>query len=76
MPGLIVKFWFHKKFVPFVEEKLWESGKEPNALLIMKNYLAHPDKVLLISRNGLVKAMFLPPNVTSPIEPMDNGVLE
>ena len=74
MPGLTTIFssWFHEKFVPFVQEKLRESGTEPKALLIMDNCSAHPDEELLISRDGLV----LPPNVTSLIQPMDQGVLE
>ena len=63
--------WFHDNFVPFVQDKLRNSGKEPKALLIMDNCSAHPDEELLISRDGLVKAMFLPPNVTSLIQPMD-----
>jgi len=37
---------------------------------------ANPDEELLISRDGLVKAMFLPPNVISLIQSMDQSVLE
>ena len=72
----IFSSWFHEKFVPRVQEELWKTGKEPKALLIMDNCAAHPDEELLISRDGLVKALFLPPNVTSLIQPMDQGVLE
>ena len=72
----IFSSWFHEKFVPFVQKKLQESGRELKALLIMDNCSAHPDEELLISRDGLVKGMFLLPNVTSLIQPMDQGVLE
>ena len=72
----IFSFWFHEKFVPHVQEELRKIGKEPKAVLIMHNCAAHPDEELLISRDGLVKALFLPPNVTSLILLMDQGVLE
>ena len=72
----IFSSWFHNNFVPFIQDKLRNSSQEPKALLIMDNCLAHPDEELLISRDGLVKAMFLPPNVISLIQPMDQGVLE
>jgi len=68
--------WFHNYFVPHVHEKLRELGKEPRALLVLDNCSAHPDQDLLISQDGKVKASFLPPNVTSLIQPMDQGVLE
>ena len=68
--------WFHDHFVPLVQEKLTERGKEPRALLVLDNCSAHPDEDLLVSRDGQVKAVFLPPNVTSLIQPMDQGVLE
>ena len=68
--------WFHDLFVPHVQEKLTERGKEPRALLVLDNCSAHPDQDVLISCDGQVKAVFLPPNVTSLIQPMDQGVLE
>ena len=72
----IFSAWFHDSFVPFVQDELRNIGQQPKALLLMDNCSAHPDEELLISRDGLVKAMFLPPNVTSLIQPMDQGVLE
>ena len=68
--------WFHEHFVPHVQEKLTERGKEPRALLVLDNCSAHPDQDLLISRDGQVKAVFLPPSVSALIQPMDQGVLE
>ena len=53
-----------------------ESGKELKVLLIMDNCLAHRFEELLISGDGLVKAVFLPQTVTSLFESMDHGVLE
>ena len=40
------------------------------------NCSAHPVEKHLVSKGKLVKAMFLPPNVTSLIQPMHQGVLE
>jgi len=64
----IFSAWFHDSFVPFVQDKLRNSGQQPKALLLMDNSSAHSDEELLISRDGLVKAM---PSVTSLIQPMD-----
>jgi len=68
--------WLHNYFVPHVQEKPRELGKEPCALLVLDNCSAHPDQDLLISQDGKVKASFLSPNVTSLIQPMDQGVLK
>ena len=72
----IFSSWFHDTFVPGVQSKLQSMGIEPKALLILDNCSAHPDEELLVSADGLVTAKFLPPNVTSLIQPMDQGVLE
>ena len=51
-------------------------GQEPKGYLLLDNCAAHPDEESLTSSDGLVTAKFLPPNVTSLIQPMDQGVLE
>lgn len=68
--------WFHQKFVPTVQAKLRVMGLEPKAVLLLNNCSAHPDEEELISADSKVIAKFLPPNVTSLIQPMDQGVLE
>ena len=74
--GSIFHSWFDDHFVPFIESQLQSLGQEPKGLLLLYNCSAHPDEELLVSKDGLVTAMFLPPNVTSLIQPMDQGVLE
>ena len=64
--------WFHNNFIPYVQEKL---GKDCEAVLLLDNCSAHPDADELVSENGKIMAKFLPPNVTSLIQPMDQGVL-
>ena len=46
------------------------------ALLLLDNAPAHPDESVLLSSDKSIKAMFLPPNTTALIQPMDQGVLE
>ncbi|XP_062523895.1 jerky protein homolog-like [Corticium candelabrum] len=67
--------WFHHKFVPVVQETLREKGLDDKAVLLLDNCSAHPNEEDLISADGKVIAKFLPPNVTSLIQPMDQGVL-
>ena len=65
--------WFHHTFVPYIQQKLREMNLEPKVILL-DNCPAHPDE--LVSDNGRVIGKFLPTNVTSLIQPMDQGVLE
>ena len=48
---------------------------EPKAVLLLDNCSAHPNEEELISSDGKIIAKFLPPNVTSLIQPMDQGML-
>ena len=73
---LIFHEWFYNAFVPTVQSKLREKNLPPKALLLLDNCSAHPDVSELASGDGLIKSVFLPPNVTSLIQPMDQGVLE
>ena len=71
----IFSSWFHNQFVPYVQRELKNKGLSPKALLILDNCPAHPEEDTLVSDDGLVIAKFLPANVTSLIQPMDQGVL-
>ena len=67
--------WSTKEFVPAVKRhQLLQNIHSPKALLLIDNCSAHPDE--LSSRDGSVTCMFLPPNTTSLIQPMDQGVLQ
>ncbi len=72
----IFAHWFHTNFVPVVSKRLREIGVEPKAVLLLDNCSAHPNEDELVSSDGKIRAKFLPPNVTSLIQPMDQGVLE
>ena len=58
--------WFHDSFVPTVQKKLVEMSVESRAILLL-DYCS--DESELVSRDGQVIAKFLPPNVTSLIQP-------
>ena len=68
--------WFHDSFVPTVRRKLSSLGLEQKAVLVLDNCPAHPNAEDLVSEDGKIIAHYLPPNVTSLIQPMDQGVLE
>ena len=68
--------WFHKEFVPAVEKHMLQKGLPVKALLLLDNAPAHPDEGVLISSDKTIKTMFLPPNTTALIQPMDQGVVE
>lgn len=74
MSSEIFKEWFFKEFVPSTEKFLKENNLPRKALLLLDNAPTHPDADEL--RDGDIRAMFLPPNVTAVCQPMDQGVLE
>ena len=67
--------WFKTDFVPAVKShQRSQNIRSRKALLLIDNCSAHPDE--LSSRDGSVTCLFLPPNTTSLIQPMDQGVLQ
>ena len=63
--------WFHYQFVPAVTKYLKEKGLTVKALLLLDNAPSHPDVATLESKDGNIKALFLPPNTTALFQPMD-----
>lgn len=72
MTSAVFHDWFHNTFVP----KLAALGQDCKAVLLLDNCSAHPDASELVNDDGAIVAKFLPPNVTSLIQPMDQGVLQ
>ena len=52
------------------------SNIEYKILLLLDNAPAHPSTETLTSADGRVTTCFLPPNSTSILQPMDQGILE
>ena len=67
--------WFHHCFVPEVKQHLRDQGmpEDSKVILILDNSRAHPPAHELVSGN--IFAVFLPPHVTSLIQPMDQGIV-
>lgn len=74
MTGSLFKKWFEKQFVPAVKRFNEENGLPPQALLLIDNAPSHPADIQL--ECGEIKAVFLPPNVTSLLLPINQGVLQ
>ncbi len=68
--------WFHKHFVPQVKRYLQSKSILEKAVLVLDNAPSHPAASTLISDDKNIKCLYLPPNVTSLVQPMDQGVLE
>ncbi|XP_051784731.1 tigger transposable element-derived protein 1-like [Erpetoichthys calabaricus] len=68
---MLTSDWFHQCFIPQVKVYLAEKGMPFKVLLIMDNAGGHAAD---LSYSG-VQMEFLPPNTTSLIQPMDQGVI-
>ncbi|KAF2359085.1 HTH CenpB-type DNA-binding domain [Trinorchestia longiramus] len=66
--------WFRDYFVPFIEQFTKQENLDNKALLLLDNAPGHPPEEL----NDMfphIKVTFLPPNTTSVLQPMDQGVI-
>ena len=75
MDANVFESWFHNNFVPYVKKHCTDNNVEYKVLLLIDNAPAHPSEEVLKSKDGKVVTMFLPPNTTSVIQPMDQGIL-
>ena len=73
MTKLEFKRWFDRCFVPEVTEYLESQGLPNKVILLLDNATGHPGDLSSADLN--VEVMFLPPNTTSLIQPMDQGVI-
>ena len=71
--------WFLNHFVPEVRRFQEETMKIPlhavKAVLLLDNAPAHRNSEKLVSNDGKIKCVFLPPNTTSILQPMNQGVI-
>lgn len=70
----LFKDWFHSEFVPAVKKHLKSQKLPMKAALVLDNAPSHPSEEEL--KDGDIEAVFLPPNVTALLQPMDQGVIE
>ena len=76
MDSTIFNDWFKKKFVPRCRIALKDNGLAERATLLLDNAPSHPDVDSLQSDDGEISCVYLPPNTTSLIQPMDQCVSE
>nr|XP_029711555.1 tigger transposable element-derived protein 2-like [Aedes albopictus] len=76
-----------KNYRPYVREqnlqrnrydpkKTKKAGIEPKALLLLDNCTAHHFEDELCSDDGRINVIFLPPNVTPILQPMDQHIIQ
>uniref|UniRef100_A0A3Q3D260 HTH CENPB-type domain-containing protein n=1 Tax=Hippocampus comes TaxID=109280 RepID=A0A3Q3D260_HIPCM len=65
--------WFFHHFIPEVKLYCWENGIPFKILLVLDNAPGHPPH--LDDFHPDVKVVYLPPNTTSLLQPMDQGVI-
>uniref|UniRef100_A0A1B6D940 DDE-1 domain-containing protein n=1 Tax=Clastoptera arizonana TaxID=38151 RepID=A0A1B6D940_9HEMI len=75
MDQQIFKEWFEKKCIPEVKEHLRSKNLPRKTILLIGNAPSQPGENVLRSESGNFIVKFLPPNVTSLIQPMDQGVI-
>ncbi|GFV99031.1 tigger transposable element-derived protein 1 [Trichonephila clavipes] len=70
MTTAIFTEWFNNCFVPEVEAYMKEKSLDFKVLLIVDNAASHPQL-----EHPNVQLVFLPPNTTSLIQPLDQGIV-
>ncbi|XP_053956284.1 jerky protein homolog-like, partial [Anastrepha ludens] len=76
MTSAVFKKWFHEPFVPQVTSFLKEKTLPIKALLLIDNAPSQPNEAELTTESGQISAMFMPPNVTPLIQPMDRNAIK
>lgn len=71
MTAALFREWFDDMFVPEVEEYLKKKNLSFKVLLLVDNVSSHPEDL----HHPNVKIVFLPPNTTSLIQPLDQGII-
>lgn len=72
--GLFVK-WFQESFVLQVKKFQAENNLNGKAILLVDNAPSHASEIQLTSDDGQIITMFLPPNCTPLIQPMDQNAI-
>lgn len=67
--------WFHESFVKQVKKFQLENNLNGKAILLIDNAPSHASETQLISDDGKIITMFLPPNCTPLIQPMDQNAI-
>lgn len=71
----LFKKWFDECFVPEVKKWLKDHNLQQKALLVLDNAPGHPSEEELTTEDKCITAIFLPPNCTALIQPMDQHII-
>lgn len=71
--GVLFQEWFDECFIPHVKKYLASQNLDFKILLLIDNAPGHPST--LVGAHPNVNVMFLPPNTTSLIQPLDQGII-
>jgi hypothetical protein len=71
MTGYLFKDWFFNCFILEVEAYIKDINPDFKVLLLVDNAPGHPKDL----HHPNVKVIFLPPNTTSLIQPLDQGII-
>ncbi|XP_017761859.1 PREDICTED: tigger transposable element-derived protein 1-like [Eufriesea mexicana] len=69
--GVIFSDWFYNCFIPEVQDYSKRKGIDFKALLLINNAPGHPTNL----SHPAVRVVFLPPNTTSILQPLDQGII-
>lgn len=67
--------WFKKSFIPEVKKFLTRINKPHKALLLVDNAPSHPSEEE-VNTDSNFRIMFLPPNCTAVIQPLDQNLIQ
>lgn len=70
--GALFLEWFNECFIPEVKNYLSSANLDFKVLLVIDNAPGHPST--LVGAHPNIQVKFLPPNTTSLIQPLDQGV--
>lgn len=71
MTKVLFKRWFNECFIPDVEKYLYDKNLSFKILLLIDNASSHSKDI----NHPNVKIVFFPPNCTSLIQPLDQGII-
>lgn len=72
----LFKNWFFDQFVPEVTTFLEDQNLPIRALLLLDNASCHCNETILKTPEGNIQVMFLPPNTTALIQPLDQHIIK
>lgn len=76
MTRVLFRDWFFEEFVPKVTAYLQSANLPLRAVLVLDNCSAHCSIDELRTPDGAFSTIFLPPNTTAVLQPMDQNIIQ